>query len=158
MLGRCEREKCAGQSGLRRRLSDVGVASARPYSGRCLLTSRPASLGHDAGHAPPEITSGPPAALPRIRVHDLERVLQPRVLELRDVRRCGREARSRVRRAPALVQVELVGGVDREGREVGGWRCRGRGRVGRASSNGRGDTWVGGCDEITPDGCRWCKY
>jgi hypothetical protein len=123
----------------------------QPHLKSCLTSSRPTSLRNNACHAPPEIAPRPSAALPRIRIHNLKCVLQPGLSELRDIRRRGSEARGRVRRAPALVQIELIGGIDREGREVGGCGGHGRGRIGRAGSDGSGDTWVGGCDKIAPD-------
>lgn len=68
-------------------------------------------LGYDPPNTPPEITSHPPPAFPRVGVHQAEIVPQPRISELSDVdqigdpwvRGCGEGHSAR------LVEVQLIG-------------------------------------------------
>lgn len=56
------------------------------------------SLRYNRPYTPPEITPHPAATLPRIRIHNLEIIDQPRLLELGNIRRGGTKARSTNRR------------------------------------------------------------
>lgn len=108
------------------------------------------SLRHKRPHPPPKVAPRPPAPLPRIRIHQLKRIPQPRSSKLGDIRRIGRKRRGLKRQPAALVEVDLVGprqGPDGPvGRRVGG-EC-GVWTVGEGGGYGG----VGAGDEVAPDG------
>ncbi len=112
-------------------------------------------LRHNRRHTPPKITPRPPAPFPRISIHKLEIVLQPRILKLRNIRRITTKAQRRIRLPPRLVQVDLVRICDRVDGPVGDWICR-SGAAGHAGVAAGGDGGrYGGVvlrDEIAPDG------
>ena len=58
-------------------------------------------------YTPPEITPHPSATFPRIRIHDLKIIYQPRILKLSNIRACGTKARSTKRCPASLIQIQL---------------------------------------------------
>ena len=105
-----------------------------------------ALLRHNARHAPPEITPSPPPSFPRIRIHNLKRIPQPRLSEQRVIWRCRRKTHARKRSPTRLVQIHLIRFRERPRRKL--YRCCIR-------SCGYGGVIPG--DEISPYGLK-CVY
>lgn len=109
------------------------------------------SLRYNRCHTPPEITPHPSATLPRIRIHDLKIIYQPRILELGNIRPRGIKAQSTKWRPTSLIQIQL-----QRLRQAPGWEIRRRVAQGIARSAnaicyGGGNRRVVLRDEITPD-------
>ena len=76
------------------------------------------SLRYNRPYTPPEITPHPATTLPRIRIHNLKIIHQPRLLKLSNIRRRGTKARSTKRRPTRLIQIQLQRLRQAPGREI----------------------------------------
>lgn len=108
------------------------------------------SLRHQTRHTPPKITPPPPPPLPRIRIHDLEPIPQPRRPEFSNIRRLPTKAHRAKCRSPRLVQIQLQR-LRKSPHRKFTRRTRGPSRIRAVGNRGR-DGGVILCDEISPDG------
>ena len=123
---------------------------AIPFTRKLYPASK--SLWYNRPYTPPKITPHPSATLPRIRIHNLEIIHQPRLLKLSNIRCRGTKAHSTKRRPTRFIQIQLQRLC-----QAPGWEIRRRitqSVVGGAKAIGYG-CGNGGVilrDEITPDG------
>ena len=109
------------------------------------------SLRYNRSYTPPEITPHTPTTLPRIRIHNLEIIHQPRLLKLSNIRCRGTKAHRTKRRATRFIQIQLQRLRQAPGREI-------RRRItqsvvwgAKAICYGCGNGGVILRDEVTPD-------